>query len=169
MEKHNYWLAALLALAISASVAPSLAEEANDANPLMSAPNFILIPGALTGVGTKGSTGYWRLCDPPSIGLNEWRTQWVEGVIKPSDHQRTLLNALMIASASAKEIIAAACPREKAPTSTAQLAMMEKRVLGLLNALKILRPAYENFYAALDGRQRSAVEALGPGRRGWRL
>ena len=115
MEKHTYWLAALLALAILASVAPSLAEEANVANPLMGAPNFILIPSALTGVGTKGSTGYWRLCDPLSIGLNEWRTQWVEGVIKSTDLQRTLLNALMIASAAAKEMIAAACPREQAP------------------------------------------------------
>jgi hypothetical protein len=42
-------------------------------------------------------------------------------------------------------------------------------VAGMLEALKIIRPAYENFYGSLDRRQKAFLDALGPGRHGWRL
>jgi LTXXQ motif family protein len=65
-------------------------------------------------------------------------------------------------------MIAAACPKETVETTTVQLAVMEKRVAGLLDALKIIRPAYDKFYASLDTRQKARLDALGPGRHGWR-
>jgi hypothetical protein len=53
-------------------------------------------------------------------------------------------------------------------TSTDQLAVMERRVAALLDALKIIRPAYDKFYASLDDQQKARMDALGPGRHGWR-
>src|SRR5215831_15879327 len=34
--------------------------------------------------------------------------------------------------------------------------------------LKIVRPAYDTFYASLDSQQKARLDALGPGRHGWR-
>ena len=122
----------------------------------------------MKGLGTMGPTGYRRLCAPLSVGLYEWRMQWVERLVKPTDAQRIPLNELLEASTKAKEMIAAACPKETVETTTVQLAVMEKRVAGLLDALKIIRPAYDKFYASLDSRQKARLDALGPGRHGWR-
>jgi hypothetical protein len=68
--------------------------------------------------------------------------------------KKTPLNDLLAASTKAKETIAAACPKETVETTTVQLAVMERRVAGLLDALKIVRPAYDTSYASLDSQQR---------------
>lgn len=115
-----------------------------------------------------GPTGYRRLCAPLSVGLYEWRVQWVERLLKLTDAQRTLLNDLLAASTKAKETIAVACPKEPVETTIVQLSVMEKRVAGLLEALKIIRPTFEKFYASLDSQQKARLDALGPGRHGWR-
>jgi hypothetical protein len=82
--------------------------------------------------------------------------------------QKTPLNDLLAASTKAKETIAAACPKETAETTTVQLAVIERRVAALLDALKIVRPAYNKFYTSLGGQQKARLDALGPGRHGWR-
>ena len=156
----------LLAAMIGAT--PALAQPANAPKPDTPSANSILIPGAMKGLGTMGPTGYRRLCAPLSVGLYEWRMQWVERFVKPTDAQRPLLNDLLAASTKAKETIVAACPREPVETTTVQLAVMEKRVAAMLEALKIIRPAYDNFYASLDSQQKALVDSLGPGRHGWR-
>jgi len=114
-----------------------------------------------------GPTGYRRLCAPLSVGLSEWRMQWIERLLKPTDAQKTALNDLLVASTKAKEMIAAACPKETVETTSVQLAVMKRRVAGLLDALKIVRPAYDKFYASLDSQQKARLDALGPGRHGW--
>ena len=167
MEGRPLRTALLLGLLIFAS--PSLAQQANAPKSDTSSGYSVLIPGAMKGFGTMGPTGYRRLCAPLSVGLYEWRMQWVERFVKPTDAQRARLNDLVAASTKAKETIAAACPGETVETTTVQLAVMEKRVAGMLEALKIIRPAYENFYGSLDRRQKAFLDALGPGRHGWRL
>lgn len=168
MNRFSLALATAILLAPLIGAWPSVAQQANTSNPGAPSANLVLIPGAMTGLGTRGPTGYRRLCAPLSVGLYEWRVQWVERLVKPTEAQRALLNDLLAASTKAKETIAAACPREPVETTTVQLAVMEKRVAGLLDALKIVRPAYDNFYASLDGWQKARLDALGPGRHGWR-
>ena len=147
--------------------APSFAQQQN-LKPVAPSANTILIPGAMSGLGTGGPTGYMRLCSPLSVGLYEWRVSWVERFVRPTDQQRPPLDELSAATTKAKETIAAACQREPVDSTTLQLAIMEKRVAAMLEALKIVRPAYESFYASLDARQKDFLNALGPGRRGWR-
>ena len=45
-----------------------------------------------------GPTGYRRLCAPLSVGLYEWRMQWIERLLKPTDAQKPPLNDLLAAS-----------------------------------------------------------------------
>lgn len=168
MKRLSPALASAILLAAFVEICPSVAQPISSAKPAASSANVVLIPGAMRGPGTMGPSGYRRLCSPLSVGLSEWRAQWVERLVKPTDAQKSLLNDLSAASTKAKETIAAACPRETVETTTVQLAVMERRVAGLLDALKIIRPAYDKFYESLDDQQKARLDALGPGRHGWR-
>ena len=130
--------------------------------------NLVMLPGAMTGVGSHGPIGYLRLCSPLSVGLNEWHVGFIERLLKLSDAQGALLSKLSAASSDAKKAIALSCPGETMATGTIQLAAIQKRVAGLLNALTTIREPYETFYAALDKRQKALLDGLGPSRRGWR-
>ena len=152
---------ALALLMTQSNSAPSLAEQK------FSAGSVILIPGALGGVESHAPGGYWRLCSPQSVGLNEWRADYLEHLIKPTNSQLELFSRLQVASAAAKNAIASSCTKETVSTGPAHFAEMEKRLTGLLNLIRALRRPYETFYASLDSRKKAIVDGLGPGRRGW--
>lgn len=160
---------AVIALFCPLCAASSFAENAkHSAAPAKLASPLVLIPGPMRGVGSGGPAWYWRLCSPDSIGVHEWRIGFVKELIKPSAPQMSRLDALALASSQAKRAIEAACAKETIRTGLAHLAVMERRVAGLLEAVRIIRPAYENFYSSLDDRQSRLLDALGPSRRGWR-
>ncbi|MDB5501217.1 MAG: hypothetical protein JWR89_1119 [Tardiphaga sp.] len=128
----------------------------------------VLIPGSLRGLGTMGPGGAKRLCAPLSIGLYEWQIGWVTRLLKPTESQAVLLRQLAEASARARQSIAAACGNDGVPTTIGQLDLMERRLEGLTEAVTLIRPSYELFYASLDDQQKARLEALGPARKGWR-
>ena len=164
MKNWGLTLTAVMLLIAQLIVGATLAEEQSTPASV----NLVMLPGAMTGVGSYGPIGYLRLCSPLSVGLNEWHVSFIERQLKLSDAQRELLSKLSVASSDAKKTIALSCPGETMATGTIQLAAMQKRVAGLLNALKAIREPYEAFYAALDKHQKALVDALGPTRRGWR-
>src|SRR6516164_3495551 len=96
------WLKALLIvlLMVQTIETASFAEEQK-----VSAASPILIPGALGRIESYGPMGYWRLCSPQSIGLTEWRTSFLERLIKPNNSQLELLRRLEVASTAAKSAI----------------------------------------------------------------
>ena len=124
-------------------------------------------PGAMMGPGMMGRNGLGFMCNPRTAGIAEWRIERIEAAVKPNDAQRTALNDLKAASAKAAETIAAACKADVPATSKDRLALMEKRVEAMLQAVKIVRPAFDTFYDKLDADQKSKVEAAGPRRWGW--
>jgi hypothetical protein len=111
--------------------------------------------------------GSWRLCSPQSVGLTEWRSSYLEHLIRPSKSQMEMLDKLQTASAEAKKIIASSCAKETVSTGPIHFAEMQKRLAGLLESVKVLREPYEAFYASLDNRQKVLLDGLGPTRRGW--
>ena len=155
---------ALVWLIVQVASGVLLAEERQVA----AAPSSVLIPGSITGAGSYGPLGYWRLCAPLSVALVEWRIGFVERLLKPSEAQKDLLSKVAIASAAAKQAIASSCPDEAPSSGPALLATMERRVNGLLAALQNVRQPFEAFYASLDSRQKALINGLGPSRRGWR-
>ena len=153
---------ALVLLIAQVSSASSFAEERKT-----SAESVILIPGALSRIETYGPMGSWRLCSPQSVGLTEWRSSYLEHLIRPSKSQMEMLDKLQTASAEAKKIIASSCTKETVSTGPIHFAEMQKRLAGLLESIKVLREPYETFYATLDSRQKALLDGLGPTRRGW--
>ena len=153
---------ALILLVVQVNSASSFAEERKT-----SAEPVILIPGALSRVESYGPMGSWRLCSPQSVGLTEWRSSYLEHLIRPSKSQMEMLGKLQTASAAAKKIIASSCTKETVSTGPIHLAEMQKRLTALLDSIKVLREPYESFYASLDSRQKALLDGLGPTRRGW--
>ena len=106
------------------------------------------------------------MCDPRAAGLAEWRIERIERAIQPTDAQRDALSQLRAASTKAAEKIASACPRQFPETATARLEVMEKRLEAMLEAVKIVRPAFDAVYASLTSEQKLALDRAGP--RQWR-
>src|SRR5262252_6314064 len=141
---------ALILLVVQVNSASSFAEERKT-----SAESVILIPGALSRVESYGPMGSWRLCSPQSVGLTEWRSSFLEHLIRPTKAQMEMLGRLQTASAAAKKMIASSCTKETVSTGPIHFAEMQKRLAGLLESIKILREPYEAFYASLDSRQKA--------------
>lgn len=151
------------------SAVPAPAQTPTYPEPVRGARGMVLLPGVMTGPGTLGTGGMRRLCDPRSVGLTQWRVTWIERVIKPTEAQRKPLDDLKAASVKAAELFATACPR-RAPRLQAapdQLVMMEKRLDTAIQAVRLVRPAFDAFYGSLDAGQKAKIDELGPKRSGW--
>jgi hypothetical protein len=108
------------------------------------------------------------MCNPRIAGLAEWRIDNIERVVKPTEAQRGALQDLRTASVKAAEGLAAACRRDLPKTSADRLAFMENRMEAMLQALKIIRPPFDAFYATLSEGQKSSLDTAGPRHWGWR-
>ncbi len=127
-------------------------------------------PGTMMGPGMMGSGGMWDggMCSPRAAGLAEWRMTRIERAVKPTDAQRPKLDELKAASAKAADIVAAGCPREFPSSPVARLDLMEKRLNAMLEAVKLVRPKFDEFYASLTSEQQARLNSAGPRRWGWR-
>jgi len=125
-------------------------------------------PGMMMGPGMMGAAGLGFMCNPRAAGFAEWRIEQIEGAVRPNEAQRAALNELRTASTKAAEAIAAACPADIPAKSTQRLELMEKRLETMLQAIKIVRPAFEAFYISLDDQQKARLDTAGPRRWGWR-
>jgi LTXXQ motif family protein len=174
--------AAAIAIAGSLLAAPAIAQPAGPGNPPAAGgtapdsspgygPRGGWGPGMMMGPGMMGwggsGAGMGAVCDPRGAGLAEWRMERIERLITPNDAQRAALNELRTASAKAADIVASACPREFPESATARLALMEKRLDAMQQAIKIVRPAFDAFYATLDDEQKARINTGGPRRWGW--
>lgn len=123
--------------------------------------------GMMMGPGMMGGgRGGWAgMCDPRAAGMAEWRMERIERLIKPTDAQKTALEALRAASTKAAEQVASACPKEFPVGASARMEAMEKRMESMLAAIKTVRPAFDAFYATLTDEQKKNLDGRGP--RGW--
>jgi hypothetical protein len=67
-----------LLLAALIGAAPSLAQQANSLKPDTSSTNSVLNPGAMRGRDTMGRPDIGGCAPRFSVGLYEWRMQWME-------------------------------------------------------------------------------------------
>lgn len=125
-------------------------------------------PGMMMGPGMMGQGGYGFLCNPRMAGFAEWRLQQIEAAVKPNDAQKKALEDLRKASASAADMIMKECPAAIPAKPTERLALGEKRLETMLQAIKTVRPAFQSFYDTLDDKQKASLDAAGPRNWGWR-
>jgi hypothetical protein len=94
-----------------------------------------------------------------------WPTADIEAKIHPTEAQRASLAALQDATAKASDTLKAACPpNDGAITPTARLEAAGRRLDVLLQAVKSVRTALDDFYGSLSDEQKAQFEAIGPSR-----
>jgi len=93
-----------------------------------------------------------------------WPAGEIETRLRPNDTQRAALQVLQDSSAKAAETLKAACQAADAMTPPVRLAAIGKRLDTMLEAVKSVRAALEDFYATLTDEQKAQFEAIGPRR-----
>ena len=103
-------------------------------------------------------------CGMAQPGLTEWPNAEIERRVHPNDAQRASLAALQDTAAKAADMLKASCQPDSAVTPPARLTAIGKRLDTMLQAVKSVRTALENFYATLSDEQKAQFEAIGPKR-----
>jgi hypothetical protein len=100
----------------------------------------------------------------------------VEHRVKPTDAQKLVFEELKTTVKSAAGKVAAACPPEPSPAAdgkpvrkapTERLADTEAGLTAALDAVRMVRPVADKFYASLTEEQKTTLSEMGPrGKRG---
>jgi hypothetical protein len=87
----------------------------------------------------------------------------IDRAVHPSDAQRTDLIALQNATTqAAADLLKASCVADNPLTPAAKLSAVGKRLDAMLQALKTVSAALNNFYGMLSDEQKARFEAIGP-------
>jgi hypothetical protein len=84
--------------------------------------------------------------------------------VHPTEAQRASLASLQDASAKAADLLKSSCQNSEAITPPARLEAVGKRLDTLLQAVKTVRTALDDFYGKLSDEQKAQFEAIGPNR-----
>ncbi|WP_456747904.1 Spy/CpxP family protein refolding chaperone [Bradyrhizobium sp. USDA 4354] len=111
---------------------------------------------------TVSSQPLQQLCATPDKGVTAWPLADIARAVQPTPEQRALLDELKTAAAKAADVFKESCAETYALTPPGRLRAMMNRVNATLEAVKIVRPALENFYNSLNDEQQARFNALGP-------
>ncbi len=114
-------------------------------------------PGDLTGALPAA-------CGTAPSGVMAWPTAEIDQTVRPTDAQRAGLAALQSATTQAAELLKASCPPGDPLTPPARLAAVGQRLDTMLQAVKTVSLALNDFYGTLTDEQKARFEAIGPQR-----
>jgi hypothetical protein len=103
-------------------------------------------------------------CGTTQASALNWPAAEIDAKLHPTEAQRASLTALQDASAKASDMLKASCQTGDAITPPARLAAVGKRLEIMLQAVKSVRVALDDFYAKLSDEQKAQFEAIGPAR-----
>jgi len=98
-------------------------------------------------------------CTPPEV--LPWPADEIAAQLHPSDAQREALDTLSRMSAYAKNTLNFACQPEEDLAPPDRLATADTRLDAMLDAIRLIRPALDDFYATLSEAQKAQFEAIG--------
>jgi hypothetical protein len=103
-------------------------------------------------------------CDTAQPGVTAWPTSVIESRVHPTEAQRASLASLQDASAKAADLLKSSCQTSQAITPPARLEVVGKRLDTMLQAVKMVRTALDDFYGKLSDEQKAQFETIGPER-----
>jgi hypothetical protein len=112
---------------------------------------------------TKDTTGALPTnCGAAQPGVMEWPAAEIDQTVRPTDAQRASLTALQNATSQAADLLKTSCTTNDPLTPPARLAAVGKRLDSMLQAVKIVSAALNDFYGTLSDEQKARFEAIGP-------
>jgi hypothetical protein len=112
--------------------------------------------------GKNGSSA--ENCGARQAGVTDWPAAEIEARVHPTEAQRATLAALQDATAKADDMLKTSCQPSEAITPPARLEAVGKRLDVMLQAIKSVRAALDDFYGKLSDEQKAQFEAIGPRR-----
>jgi LTXXQ motif family protein len=103
-------------------------------------------------------------CEAAQTGVLNWPAAEIEARLHPTGAQRDSLASLQDASAKAADLLKSSCQTSEAITPPARLDAVGKRLDTMLQAIKMVRTALDDFYGRLSDEQKAQFEAIGPRR-----
>ena len=100
-------------------------------------------------------------CSADKAGISNLAINRIEEMVRPTDPQGDALDKLDAAMQRAVERLREACPNAIPQTPVGRLDVMQKRVEAMIDAANTVRPALEEFYAALNDEQKAKFNRLG--------
>ena len=115
---------------------------------------------AARGPATAGAMA--QICTGETSGLTDWPVERIAQIVNPDETQRAALNELRDAAGRAVERMRSACPDDLPSTPVGRVAAMRQRLETMREGVRIVRPALEKFYEALNDEQKARFNALEP-------
>ena len=100
-------------------------------------------------------------CGGQKAGLSGLPIDRIDQVVQPTDAQEQALDRLSDAMQKAVGILSEACPTTTPLTPVGRIEVMEKQLDAMIEAANNVRPALEDFYAALSNEQKAKFNRLG--------
>jgi hypothetical protein len=91
----------------------------------------------------------------------QWPEARIEMQVRPNEEQQAKLKALQTAATQAAEQLGASCPSELPATPPARLAAVSKRLDVMLQTVKSVRGALDDFYGDLNDEQKAQFNRIG--------
>ncbi|MFC7700671.1 Spy/CpxP family protein refolding chaperone [Bradyrhizobium sp. GCM10028915] len=89
----------------------------------------------------------------------------IAAIVQPNELQRTALDELATAWASARDTIRAACPTQVPATAIERLGLMRERIEAMIKGTDAVAPALAKFVDILDDNQKAKLDGLAKERR----
>ncbi len=103
-----------------------------------------------------------QLCGTPDKGVTAWPLADIARAVRPTPEQRALLDAVEDRGGQRCRCVQGLLRGDLCTDPPGRLRAMMNRVSATLEAVKIVRPALENFYNSLSDEQQARFNALGP-------
>ena len=101
-------------------------------------------------------------CGAGPAGLGPWGADRIEQMLSLTGAQTTKFNDLKTASQRAIQYLNESCPKNDPVTPTGRLQAMERRLAAMLEAVRTVQPALDDFYAVLTDEQKARLNAFEP-------
>jgi len=102
------------------------------------------------------------LCGGAAAGATNVPVQRIEEVVQPNAQQQQAFDDLKKAAAEAADQLKASCPSAMPLTPVARLDAAAARLKAIVDAMDIVRPKLESFYASLSDEQKARFNTMGP-------
>jgi hypothetical protein len=157
IRKPKFALYAFTALVVASAALPASAQSPGTDSVRRSPVWGAAGHGITMGPGMMDRSEFNRVCRPGAAGFAEWRIDLLDEILKPTDAQRAKFEEFKLASSKAGDAIRSACPTEIPGSMVGHMQAMEKLTDAKSQAIKIVLPTLEAFYATLSVGQKAIL------------
>lgn len=102
------------------------------------------------------------ICSQQAGSFIDLPVQRIEQVVQPTEQQRSTFDDLKKATRNAVDQLRSSCPSAVPLSPVARFDMAATRLTAMANAIKLIRPALESFYASLNDEQKARFNMMAP-------